>query len=137
MRPPIAGPNDPGRSPCPMEALLGLLAGPWTTYILWVLGTAGPLRFGALRRAVPGISARLLALRLRLLEDAAVVTRTVEPATPPRVSYALTARGFELAAALEGLNAVARRWYPDQAAAEGTPARIAAPAGTDQIASQL
>ena len=120
-----------------MEALLGLLAGPWTTYILWVLGTGGPLRFGALRRAVPGISARLLALRLRLLEEAKMVSRTVEPTTPPRVSYALTARGFELAAALEALNAVARRWYPELAAAEVPPARIAAPAAQDQIASQL
>ena len=120
-----------------MEALLGLLAGPWTTYILWVLGTAGPLRFGALRRAVPGISARLLALRLRLLADAGVVSRTVEPAAPPRVSYALTVRGFELAAALEALNTVARRWYPDQAAQEDPPALVAAPAGADQIASQL
>ncbi len=136
MHPKSAGPNDPGRSPCPMEALLGLLAGPWTTYILWMLATAGPLRFGALRRAVPGISARLLALRLRLLEDAGVVSRTVEPATPPRVSYALTGRGFELAAALEALNAVARRWYPDRAAAEGSPGRIATPAAA-QMASQL
>ncbi|MBW4092469.1 MAG: helix-turn-helix transcriptional regulator [Proteobacteria bacterium] len=118
-----------------MEALLGLLAGPWTTYILWVLATSGTLRFGALRRAVPGISARLLALRLRRLEDAGVVARTVEPAAPPRVSYALTARGFELAAALEALNVVARRWYPDQA--EGPPARIAAPEAGDQMASQL
>ncbi len=98
-----------------MEALLALLMGPWTTYILWVLGSQGSTRFGALRRAVPGVSSRLLTLRLRLLEQEGVVRRSVEPTTPPRVSYALTTRGFELMAALEALNAVARSWYPDRA----------------------
>jgi DNA-binding HxlR family transcriptional regulator len=98
-----------------MEALLTLLMGPWTTYILWVLGSQGATRFGALRRAVPGVSSRLLTLRLRLLEQEGVIRRSVEPSTPPRVSYALTARGFELMAALEALNAVARSWYPDRA----------------------
>ena len=98
-----------------MEALLTLLMGPWTTYILWVLGSQGATRFGALRRAVPGVSSRLLTLRLRLLEQEGVLRRSVEPSTPPRVSYALTARGFELMVALEALNAVARSWYPDRA----------------------
>ena len=104
--------------PCPMQALLGLLTGPWTTYILWVLGSAGPQRFGALRRAVPGISARLLTVRLRVLEEAGVVRREVAPTIPPQVSYGLTARGRELMGALEALNGVARRWYPQAVAAE-------------------
>jgi DNA-binding HxlR family transcriptional regulator len=100
-----------------MQALLDLLTGPWTTYILWVLGTAGETRFGALRRAVPGISARLLTVRLRVLEQHGVIARRVEPTTPPQVSYALTRRGEELSGILDSLNDVARRWYPPTQAA--------------------
>lgn len=41
---------------CPMEALLRVITGPWTIYILWVLSEQGPQRFGATKRLVPGIS---------------------------------------------------------------------------------
>ena len=44
-------------SACPMDALLKLLMGPWTTYILWILRTGGALRFGALKQQVAGVSA--------------------------------------------------------------------------------
>ena len=52
---------------CPMEALLRVITGPWTIYILWVLSEQGPQRFGALKRLVPGISTRVLTERLRML----------------------------------------------------------------------
>ena len=42
---------------CPMDALLRVLMGPWTSYILWVLRSNGPTRFGELKRRVTGISA--------------------------------------------------------------------------------
>ena len=118
-----------------MQSLLALLTGPWTTYILWVLGTAGATRFGALRRAVPGISARLLTVRLRVLEAHGVVARHVEPSTPPQVSYSLTGRGREVMGALDALNAVARRWYPDAPDHTAGPSSGAGVVG--QIASQL
>ena len=52
---------------CPMDSLLRLLMGPWTTYILWVLRSNGPTRFGELKRKVPGVSAKVLTERLRML----------------------------------------------------------------------
>ncbi len=103
-------------SPCPMDALLRLLMGPWTTYILWVLRNQGPLRFGALQRAVGKISARMLTERLRLLEEADVVYRDYRPTVPPEVSYGLTERGRELGSVLDGLDALAKKW-----AKEGFP----------------
>ena len=57
---------------CPMDSILRLLMGPWTTYIIWVLSDKGPQRFGALRRSVPGISTRMLTERLRMLEGAGI-----------------------------------------------------------------
>ena len=98
-------------STCPMDAILRLLMGPWTTYILWILSSQGPQRFGQLRRSIGGISAKVLTERLRLLEGEGIVHRDYRPKIPPEVTYSLTPRGRELAGVLDALDAVARRWY--------------------------
>lgn len=93
-----------------MDALLRLLMGPWTTYLLWVLRQNGPLRFGELKRQLPGISSRMLTQRLRMLEEAGIIFRDHRPTIPPEVSYGLTERGDELGDVLDGLEVIARRW---------------------------
>ena len=93
-----------------MDALLRLLMGPWTTYILWTLRQHGPLRFGAIKRKVRGISSRMLTERLRTLEEAQVVFREYRPSIPPEVTYGLTQRGLELREVLDALDTLARRW---------------------------
>ncbi|HXV24639.1 MAG TPA: helix-turn-helix domain-containing protein [Alphaproteobacteria bacterium] len=100
-----------GRNPCAVGALLTVLEGPWTTYILWILSSQGPQRFGQLRRAIAGISAKVLTERLRHLEREGIVARDYRPTIPPAVTYSLTRRGCELAGVLDALDAVARRWY--------------------------
>jgi DNA-binding HxlR family transcriptional regulator len=122
-----------------MDSLLRLLMGPWTTYILWVLRSNGPTRFGELKRRVAGVSAKVLTERLRMLEEAAVIHRHFEPTIPPQVTYSLTERGQELRNVLDQLNQVACRWKAqDEAAlaalgaAEGNRqpvAAVAAPSG--------
>ena len=99
------------RNPCAVGALLKVLEGPWTTYILWILSSQGAQRFGQLRRAIGGISAKVLTERLRLLEAEGIVHRDYRPTIPPEVTYSLTERGRELAHVLDALDDVARRWY--------------------------
>jgi DNA-binding HxlR family transcriptional regulator len=99
-----------GAKGCPMDAILRLLMGPWTTYILWVLLNEGPIRFTALKRAIPGISAKVLTERLRMLEAQQVVSRAYEATIPPTVTYALTQRGRDLDCALRAINELAIRW---------------------------
>ncbi len=70
----------------------------------------GPARYGALRAAIPGISDHLLSDRLKSLEADGLVVRTVVPAAPIRVEYALTPKGEDLGAAIEALAAWAERW---------------------------
>jgi len=102
---------------CPMDSLLRLLMGPWTTYILWVLRSNGPTRFGELKRRVAGVSAKMLTERLRMLEEAGVVYRDCQPTVPPQVTYGLTPRGEELRQGLDALSEIAARWQAaDQAA---------------------
>jgi DNA-binding HxlR family transcriptional regulator len=70
----------------------------------------GPLRFSELERTLPGISARALTQRLRELEEADVVARVVEPASPVRVSYELTTKGRALDEAVTAIEGWAHTW---------------------------
>lgn len=72
-----------------------LLGGRWRLLLVSYL-LDGPKRFNDLRRAVPGISQRMLTLDLRALEQAGLVQRTVFPEVPVRVEYQLTHDGLRL-----------------------------------------
>ncbi len=67
----------------------------WSMMIVMML-SRGPLRFSELKRAIDGISQRMLTLSLRGLERDGLVTRTVTPSIPPRVDYELTELGISL-----------------------------------------
>lgn len=102
-RPPPAGaPAEPGFEPegdagCPIREVLDRVGDTWSVLVIINL-KARPTRFNALRRAIEGISQRMLAVTLRSLERDGLVRRTVRPTTPPEVEYSLTALGQSLAA---------------------------------------
>ena len=69
----------------------------WTVLVVELLCEGrGPVRFNEIRRAIHGISQRMLTLTLRSLERDGLVTRTVHPTVPPRVDYELTKLGRSL-----------------------------------------
>lgn len=81
------------RSPsCPTRDILDRLGERWTVPILAALD-AGTLRFSELRRAVAGISKKMLTQTLRALERDGLVQRAVVPTVPVTVSYTLTPLG--------------------------------------------
>ena len=95
---------------CPhFHDAIELIGKRWTGAIVFTL-TEGPLRFGELARAVPGLSDRLLSSRLRELEREGLVARRVEAGSPVRVTYSLTEAGAELRPAIAELKAWAQRW---------------------------
>ncbi|GAA1320450.1 winged helix-turn-helix transcriptional regulator [Leucobacter albus] len=87
---------------CGVARFLVLLEGPWATLIVREL-LHGPLRFGQLREALPGISPHTLTSRLRQFEAHALVTRTVYAEVPPRVEYELTPLGQQLRTVLDAM----------------------------------
>ncbi len=78
-----------------ISRMLARISDKWTMLVVRVLGE-GPLRFNALRREVGEISQKVLASTLRDLEENGFVSRTVTPAKPPQVEYALTDLGRDL-----------------------------------------
>ncbi len=95
---------------CPMDGLLTLIAGPWTTYILWLIRRGGEMRFGEIKKQMPQISAKVLTERLRMLESAGVLERHQESTIPPKVSYQFTKRGRDLENLLDQINELAQAW---------------------------
>jgi len=95
---------------CPMDFILRMLMGPWTTYVLYNLRTYGPQRFGELKRRVGNVSAKMLTERLRTLENAGLLKRHYEATIPPKVTYSLTERGHELDQVLDKLAEIGLRW---------------------------
>lgn len=71
------------------HATIDAVAGKWKIEILCVL-LDGALRFGDLRRALPGITQHMLTAQLRDLEASGLLTRTVYAEIPPRVEDELT-----------------------------------------------
>src|SRR5271168_4397331 len=91
--------------------VLARIGDKWSVLVVSRLGN-GPLRFNELRRAIGGISQRMLTLTLRGLERDGLIARTVYPTIPPRVDYALTALGRDLLNPVSALGAWAIRNQP-------------------------
>lgn len=94
--------------PVPMEVreTADLLERRWQLSIIYA-ALSGALRFNEFAEAISGISPRMLSERLRDLEAAGLVERTVLPSSPPAVEYRLTERGRRLAPIVEAMRAYA------------------------------
>jgi DNA-binding HxlR family transcriptional regulator len=77
---------------CPSRVVLQHLTSRWGTLVMVALAT-GPHRFAGLRRAVGGVSERMLSQTLKDLETDGFVLRTAHAVVPPRVDYELTRLG--------------------------------------------
>jgi DNA-binding HxlR family transcriptional regulator len=83
------------QDPCQARDVLAIVGDKWALLIVRTLKD-GPLRFTELKRAIDGISQRMLTVTLRDLERDGILTRTVRDVMPPHVSYELTTMGRTL-----------------------------------------
>lgn len=87
---------------CPSRRVLNHVTSRWGVLVLIAL-QEGTYRFSALRRRIGGVSERMLAQTLRILEEDGFITRTVYPVVPPHVEYALTPLGRQVAQKVHAL----------------------------------
>ncbi len=87
---------------CPSREVLKHVTSRWGVLVLIVL-EGGTQRFSGLRRAIGGVSERMLAQTLQWLEADGLVLRVARDVVPPHVEYSLTPLGSEAAARVRGL----------------------------------
>jgi DNA-binding HxlR family transcriptional regulator len=87
---------------CPVRATLALVGQKWVPRIIYEL-MRDKRRFNELGGVVGGCNSRTLRDRLKLLEELGIIERNVVAVMPPWVEYDLTAKGRELADALQRL----------------------------------
>jgi DNA-binding HxlR family transcriptional regulator len=80
---------------CPVDYAFQRIGGKYKGRILWVLKD-GVLRYGQVKRAVIGITPKMLTQTLKELEADELITRKVYLEVPPRVEYSLSETGKEL-----------------------------------------
>src|SRR4051812_15356528 len=113
---------------CPVCRTAEIVCGKWTLLLVRELAE-GRSRFCELERSLAGISPRTLSLRLRALEEEGVVRRQTFPEVPPRVEYALTAKGLALLPIIDDMRRYGSEWLGGKCAADAdaeAPAAVAA-----------
>ena len=81
---------------CPVTPLLVMLQGRWKSQIMYELCIYDSIRFGQLKKDLPGITNTMLTKSLRELEDDGLVHREQFNEVPPHVEYSLTDMGRDL-----------------------------------------
>ena len=81
---------------CPTRSVLDHVTSRWGSLVV-VLLMEETYRFSELAYRIGGVSEKMLAQTLRVLEADGFVLRTVYPTKPPKVEYSLTPLGRELA----------------------------------------
>lgn len=81
---------------CPTREALTRVTSRWAPLLLAALSDGEPLRWSELRRRASGITEKMLAQTLRMLEVDGYVHREARPVVPPHVEYSLTPDGVEL-----------------------------------------
>ena len=110
---------------CPSRIVLGHITSRWGVLVLVVL-LDGTHRFSQLRRAIGGVSEKMLAQTLDALACDGLVLRVAQQVVPPHVEYSLTPLGRQAAERLEVLVDWIEDHFPLIKQAQEASARTAA-----------
>ena len=78
---------------CPVTPLLLMLQGRWKSQLMYEMCIYDTVRFGQLKKDLPGITNTMLTKALRELEEDGLISRKQFNEIPPRVEYSLTDMG--------------------------------------------
>ncbi|MBV8696475.1 MAG: helix-turn-helix transcriptional regulator [Bradyrhizobium sp.] len=102
---------------CPTRQILDRIGDKWAVLILLLLRD-DTRRFNQLRRAIEGISQKMLSQVLKSLERDGLIRRRVIATVPVTVEYSMTPLGTTLAAAVDPLRDWAEKNLKDVLAAQ-------------------
>lgn len=100
---------------CPVQITLSLIDNKWKALIIGEILFEGTQRFSTLRKALPGISQKVLTQNLRSMESSGLISREIFAEVPPRVEYSLTELGLSLKPIIEAMmewgKAYRKNWF--------------------------
>jgi DNA-binding HxlR family transcriptional regulator len=125
-------PHDPGLlvpavplKNCPIATTLGVLGHKWTLLLIRDMSMRGATRFSEFLKLNPGITPRILSMRLRELERSGMVSRAEETTKGPRlVRWSLTEQGWDTLPILMRFAAFGAKWYAASVFEDQVPRRL-------------
>jgi DNA-binding HxlR family transcriptional regulator len=109
---------------CPIQTSLGVLGKKWTMLILRDIGFLKVDRFNHILRVTPGLTPRVLSMRLRQLESDGYIAPMELQSNPPLVRWGLTKKGEDALPVLLSLIEFGSKWYSEEVFADKRPRTV-------------
>jgi DNA-binding HxlR family transcriptional regulator len=109
---------------CPVKTSLGVLGKKWTMLIIRDIGVHKIERFNRLLESIPGLTPRVLSMRLKELEKEGLIERAEENRSPIMVLWRLTMKGKDTLPILMLLAAFGSKWYSDVVFEDRRPRKL-------------
>lgn len=124
---------------CPIRASLGVLGKKWACLVLRDVAFFGDMSFTRLLRNNPGLTPRVLSMRLRDLRAEGLIERAVRQEKPRDIRYRLTAQGRDAIPVLTALIQYGMRHHADRVFEDREPRDLADvfPGRQDQMLGRL
>ena len=105
---------------CPIRvSIMGVLGRRWTLLILRDIAFLKIVRFNQILRSIPGLTPRVLILRLHELEDEGLIRAVVVKKKPRVVEWTLTEKGDDTVPILLSVMAFGAKWYSEEVFEDG------------------
>jgi DNA-binding HxlR family transcriptional regulator len=106
---------------CPIRTSLGVLGKKWTILVLRDIGFLGVGRFNRLLDSIPGLTPRVLSMRLKELEEEGFIECVENGKSPMVVRWTLTEKGRDVLPILTLITAFGSKWHADVVFKDKTP----------------
>ncbi|HML02666.1 MAG TPA: helix-turn-helix domain-containing protein [Candidatus Bathyarchaeia archaeon] len=106
---------------CPIRISLGVLGKKWTLLILRDIAFLKIDRFNQIKRSLPGLTPRVLTLRLKELQETGIIERVIIQRRPKVVRWKLTKMGKDTIPILMSFISFGATWYPKTVFEDGRP----------------
>ena len=109
---------------CPIRTTLGVLGKKWTMLIIRDIGFLKINRFNRILESIPGLTPRVLSMRLKELEKEGIIRCTQTKGEQTMVLWNLTEKGMDILPILLMLTAFGSKWYSEYVFEDKKPRRL-------------
>jgi len=106
---------------CPIKASMGVFGRKWTMLLLRDIGFRKIDRFNHLLESIPGLTPRVLSMRLKELERDGIIEKIEDNKSPGVVRWTMTDKGKDALPILLRLIAFGSKWYADEVFEDKVP----------------